>query len=93
HEESVSYFADDAGNADFVVDSGDRQPLVIQVCASLGDPQTRTRELRGAEAAMTSLGVKEATVVTLHESGRFETPAGVIDAVPAWRWMLERDGV
>jgi predicted AAA+ superfamily ATPase len=91
HEESVGYFAAGAGNADFIVDTGDRQPRVIQACASLGEAKARARELRGADAAMTSLGVHSATVVTLYESERVETAAGVVDVVPAWRWMLESD--
>lgn len=92
HDESVSYFSSNDGSADFVVDTGERQPIVIQVCASLSEASTRARELRGAEAAMRGMGVRAATVVTLYETERAETPAGVIDIVPAWRWMLESDG-
>lgn len=92
HEESVSYFSDRAGNADFVVDSGDGEPRVLQVCVSSRDDRTLARELVGAEAAMTSVGVRTATIVTLYEAGLVETPAGAIDIVPAWRWMLESGG-
>ncbi|MBA4371216.1 MAG: ATPase [Coriobacteriaceae bacterium] len=89
HEESVSYFSDESGKADFVVDAEGGEPRVMQVCASMGDERTRSRELAGADAAMTSMHVRTAEIVTLHESGRIETSAGVIDIVPAWRWMLE----
>jgi predicted AAA+ superfamily ATPase len=89
HEESVSYFHEDEGDADFVVDGGTGEPRVTQVAASLRDDRTRARELGGAEAAMRSLGVRCATVVTLHESEHISTSAGVVEVVPAWRWMLE----
>jgi predicted AAA+ superfamily ATPase len=91
HEESVSYFSESSGSADFVVDVEDGEPVVLQVCVSTSDDRTLARKLAGAEAAMTRLGVRKATLVTLYESGLIETPAGKVDIVPAWRWMLESD--
>lgn len=89
HEEAVSYFSSDAGNADFVVDTDDPEPLVVQVCASLSAEGTRARELAGACAAMEALGVRKATIVTLTDAERVTIPAGTVEVVPAWRWMLE----
>ncbi|MDZ4169704.1 MAG: ATP-binding protein [Coriobacteriia bacterium] len=88
HEEAVSYYSDSDGSADFVVDTDASEPLIVQVCASLSDARTRARELRGAEAAMRGTGAAFATVVTLTESGEYETPAGPVRVIPAWRWLL-----
>lgn len=89
HDDAISYFAEPAGGADFIVDTGSGAPRILQVCAALGQPATRERELRGAAAAMAQLGVAESTVVTLHESDLIATPSGNIHVVPAWRWALE----
>ncbi|PKQ30046.1 MAG: ATPase [Actinobacteria bacterium HGW-Actinobacteria-10] len=91
HDDVISYFSSEAGNADFVVDSHDG-PVVIQVCSTLQDTSTADREIRGAVAAMVECGTREATIVTLHEHDRLETEAGTIDVVPAWRWMLRDPG-
>jgi predicted AAA+ superfamily ATPase len=75
---------------DFVLGSVD-EPYVaelVQVCASLDSPQTRARELRGLEEAMTELEVDRATIVTLREAESLTTAAGTVDVVPAWRWFL-----
>jgi uncharacterized protein len=89
HDDAISYFSTEDGGVDFVVDTGEGEPKVIQACVSLAQADTRARELRGAEAAMRALGVRTATVVTMHDSERVEMSAGTIDVVPAWRWLLE----
>jgi predicted AAA+ superfamily ATPase len=89
HDDAISYFAEKTGNADFVVDTGNDAPRILQVCATLSDVGTREREVRGAEAAMAQLNVAEATIVTLYEHDRITTAAGTITVVPAWRWALE----
>jgi uncharacterized protein len=89
HDEAISYFAEPGVGVDFIVDTESGDPLILQVSATLSTPGTRERELRGAEAAMTSLGVGEATVVTLYETDLISTAAGPIHVVPAWRWLLE----
>jgi predicted AAA+ superfamily ATPase len=74
---------------DFVVDTGTEAPIIVQVSAALSTPDTREREVRGAEAAMSQLGVRESLLVTLHESERIQTATGVVDVLPAWRWTIQ----
>jgi uncharacterized protein len=88
HDDTISYFAEKTGSADFVVDTGSEAPLIVQACATLSDPRTREREVRGAQAAMEQVGVGQSTIVTLYENDRIETAAGTISVVPAWRWTL-----
>ena len=90
-EGAISYYVTRGGHeVDFVL--GDvAEPHVselVQVCADLSDAQTRTRELRGLTEAMSELGVARATIVTLHERESVSLAAGVVDVVPAWRWLL-----
>jgi len=88
----VSYYLTASGHeVDFVV--GDlfeqRAGRLVQVCASLAEPATRTRELRALTEAMRETGLRVAEIVTLHEEETIATDAGTVAVVPAWRWLLE----
>lgn len=78
------------GKVDFVV--GDALSQVayepIQVTASMQGAKTRARELGSLEACMRNAHVAHGTVVTLEEQETVQTPAGQIDVLPAWRWLL-----
>ncbi len=83
-------------SAGFEVDFCGRDALgelrLIQVCASLSDPDTRARELRALDAGMAETPVGEATLVTLREEETVKLSSGVVRVVPAWRWLLEGGG-
>lgn len=88
----VSYYLTSSGHeVDFVV--GDlfdqRAGRLLQVCASLAEPATRTREVRALTEAMIETGLRTAEIVTLHEEETISTDAGEITVVPAWRWFLQ----
>jgi len=86
----VFYYKTATGReVDFVVPSRPRSPILIQVCESLAEPQTRKREVAALSQSMTELRVKTATIVTRAQDERIETDAGTIEVVPAWRFLLE----
>jgi predicted AAA+ superfamily ATPase len=66
-----------------------QQPMLVQVCESLAEPQTRKRETTALGEAMNELGVQTGTLVTRGETGRIETGGGTIEVVPAWRFLLD----
>ena len=74
---------------DFIVPLRSRSPILIQVCESLAEPQTRKRELAALSESMTELRIKNATIVTRAEDERIETDAGAIHVVPIWRFLLD----
>ena len=74
---------------DFLADLPDRTHLLVQVCETLADPQTRKRELAALSEAMAEQGVRTAAVVTREEEDAIETGTGRIEVVPAWRFLLE----
>ena len=74
---------------DFVVPLRGRSRLLVQVCDSLADPQTRKRETTSLTEAMAELGVRAGTIVTRNDSEHIETSAGTIAVVPVWRFLLE----
>lgn len=65
---------------------------LVQVSASLEDSSTRRRELRALRAAMRVGEVTESWVVTMSEREQIEVPEGTIHVVPAWSWLLGREG-
>jgi predicted AAA+ superfamily ATPase len=88
----VCYFRSQTGyEVDFLARPLTGEPQAIQVTETLADPATRTRELRALEAVMAERNLAEATLVTLDEETRIETPAGPVAVVPAWRWLLRDD--
>ena len=91
----VSYYITATGHeVDFVV--GDvfeqRAGRLVQSCASLAGPATREREVRALTEAMGETGLQTGEIVTLLDEETIETEAGIIHAIPAWRWLLANDG-
>ena len=64
------------------------EPILVQASAVVDDPETRERELRSLEEAMQETGSESATIVTLETEERVERETGVIEIVPAWKWLL-----
>jgi predicted AAA+ superfamily ATPase len=89
HPEIYYYKTKTGREVDFVVPVRGRQRLLVQVCESLADPQTRKREATALSEAMAELGLKTATIVTRNEDRRIETGGRTIEAVPAWRYLLD----
>jgi len=66
----------------------DRSRMLVQVCESMAEPQTRKRELAALTEAMAEYGLKSGTVVTRNEEDQIKVGAGKIEVVPAWRFLL-----
>ena len=89
HPEIYYYRTRTGKEVDFIVPKRGRPRILIQVCESLAEPQTRKREKSALIEAMAELGLKTGTIVTRNESERFDTDAGDIEVVPAWRFLLD----
>ncbi len=74
---------------DFIVQQEDRHRMLIQVCETLADPQTRKRELAALSEAMDELNLANATIVTRQEEDSIDVDAGLVEVVPAWRFLLD----
>jgi hypothetical protein len=62
--------------------------MLVQVCESLAEPQTRKREIAALNESMAELNLKTGTIVTRNEDERMDVEAGTIEVVPAWRFLL-----
>jgi predicted AAA+ superfamily ATPase len=82
----------DGFEVDFCGESPDGALQLVQVCASLSDPDTRARELRALEAALSEVPARSATIVTLYEEDTLQVAGATVGVVPAWRWLAEGPG-
>ena len=85
----ISYFKTRAGReVDFIARRQDRSRLLVQVCESLADSQTRKRETTALAEAMAELKLAAGTIVTRGEEEQIQIESGTIDVVPVWRFLL-----
>ena len=73
---------------DFLAQMQDHSRMLVQVCESMSEPQTRKREIAALSEAMAKYGLKSGTVVTRNEEDQIKVDAGKIEVVPAWRFLL-----
>lgn len=86
----IFYFKTRAGReVDFVVPVRGAQRILVQACESLADPQTRKREIQALNEAMAELGSNHGQIVTRYEEETIPVEAGIIEVLPAWRFLLE----
>jgi hypothetical protein len=89
HQEIYYYKTKTGREVDFIVPMRGRSKMLVQVCESLAEPQTRKRETAALSEAMAELDMKTGTIVTRNEDERIEAGGGTIEVVPAWRFLLE----
>jgi predicted AAA+ superfamily ATPase len=89
HPEIYYYKTKTGRELDFIVPLRGRPKMLVQVCESLAEPQTRNRETAALSEAMTELGLKNGTIVTRSEHERIEINGRTIDVLPAWRFLLD----
>jgi uncharacterized protein len=85
----IFYYKSKAGReVDFIAQRQDRSRMLIQVCESINDSQTRKREISALSEAMAELNLNEGTIVTRGKEEQIEVESGRIDVVEAWRFLL-----
>lgn len=86
---NIFYFKSKGGReVDFIAQMQDRSRMLVQVCESMADPQTRKREIAALSEAMAELKQPVGTIVTRGEEEEIDVESGKIDVVPAWRFLL-----
>jgi len=93
---TVNYFMDShRREIDFFCKSISGEYSLIQVCADLSSKETEERELRMFDSAANELQKKYSIVcdnklvVTLDTEKKFESPHGLIRAIPVWKFLLD----
>ncbi len=76
---------------DFLIQRQDRSKLLIQVCESLVNEQTKKREIAALTEAMTELKLNSAIIVTRSEEDEINIDDKTISVTPIWRYLLENE--
>lgn len=74
---------------DFLARYPDGTEELIQVCASIDDPDTRSREIRAIQEAALEHPRAGQTILTLESRLPFPSVPAPINVMPAWRWMFD----
>lgn len=61
---------------------------LIQVSFNMKNEATRQREISALQEAMARFGREKGVIITLDEESRIAVDEGVIEVVPAWKWLL-----
>lgn len=73
---------------DFIAGRQGSSRMLVQVCESLADQQTRKRETTALAEAMRELNLPHGMIVTRNEEEQIQIDAGQIDVMAAWRFLL-----
>ena len=74
---------------DFIIKSGIEIVQAIQVCRTLQNKDTESRELDGLTEAMRQYGLKEGLILTEDEEAGYNIDNLSITVKPVWKWLLE----
>jgi len=85
----IFYYKTKAGReVDFIAGRQGPSRMIVQVCESMADQQTRKRETTALAEAMTELKLSQGIIVTRNEEKQIQVDSGKIDVVPIWRFLL-----
>ncbi|MFN2343514.1 MAG: ATP-binding protein [Desulfonatronovibrio sp.] len=86
---NIFYYKTKTGREiDFIAKGLGPSRILIQVCESMTDHQTRKRETTALAEAMSELKLDQGIIVTRKEEEQIHVDSGRIDLVPAWRFLL-----
>jgi len=85
----IFYYKTKAGReVDFIAGRQGPSRMIVQVCESMADQQTRKREITALAEAMTELKLSQGIIVTRNEEKQIQVDSGKIDVVSIWRFLL-----
>jgi len=73
---------------DFLVQDRGKILILCQVCESLEEYKTRTREFTALTQAMNELNIKKSIIITRNESEEVIKNDKLIELIPFWKWAL-----
>ena len=78
----------DGYEVDFLSRNLDGSQWLIQVCASVDQPETLARELRALEAAAAEFPADRQLILTAESRLPFPHSPDSVEIMPAWKWIL-----
>lgn len=89
YPEIYYYKTKNGQEVDFIVPLRKGSRILVQVSETVKDTNTLKREVNAIQDAMMELKLKSGTIVTRNEEDKIETETGIINIVPAWRFLLD----
>ena len=87
--QDIYYYKTNGGReVDFLLQKTNRQRMLVQVCESMADPQTRKREITSLAEAMAELKLETGYIVTRNEEEQIEIESGTVILLPVWQFLL-----
>lgn len=86
------YYRDDKGEIDFVVRDGEETEL-IQVTYASGKDEIAKREVKNLFRVMEIFRLRSGTLITWDYEDKIEAGGRSINAVPLWKWLMNRYNV
>jgi len=87
--QEIYYYKTNGGReVDFLLQKMNRQRMLVQVCESMADPQTRKREITSLAEAMAELKLGTGYIVTRNEEEQIKTESGTVVLLPVWQFLL-----
>ena len=85
----IYYYKTKGGlEVDFITQMQNRNGMLVQVCESMYESQTKKREVTALSEAMSELRQKTGIIVTRNEEEEIKVDSGKINVVPIWRFLL-----
>ncbi|SLM33051.1 ATPase (AAA+ superfamily)-like [Desulfamplus magnetovallimortis] len=85
----IFYYKTKTGReVDFIAGRQGESRMIVQVCESMANPETRKRETTALIEGMTELNLSQGTIVTRNEEEQIEVESGIINVLPVWRFLL-----
>ncbi|MDD4421336.1 MAG: DUF4143 domain-containing protein, partial [Bacteroidales bacterium] len=82
------YYYSGKSECDFLCRHGHKICNAIQVCVSLENKETESREMKGLMEALVTYKLKEGTILTISEEKTITNSGKTIHVLPVWKWML-----
>lgn len=87
--QKITFFSE-LCECDFVVQREDHIEVLIQVCWTLSDVETRNREFRGLKTASNVTQCSNCLIITFDEEDELEYEGVAVKVMPAWKWLLNK---
>jgi len=84
--QKITYF-NEGYECDFVVQRDEHIESLIQVCWSISERETRSRELRGLKTAADVTGCRNCLIITFEDEDTIEYEGLPVKVLPAWKWL------
>lgn len=88
---NIFYYKTKSGReVDFIVQAPNREKMLVQVCETLANEQTRKREVSALLEAMEEQGLSAGVIITRNEEDIITIEGKKIEVMPIWRFLLRQ---